>query len=163
MWPADGPPAPDPPPLGAYLAVTSSLAASVIIAAALFPGLLSTTVSCRAVELALALLAAALGWVVLSMLGEEGRLNSRGETLLPRWRRMDREGALGDTDMALREAILDLRGGAEVRAVVGRLERGTHHGDGLGEGRAGRCYRVALGMLREEWAGVRGRLDVKII
>ena len=42
--------------------------------------------------------------------------------------------------------------------MLGRLQEGTHGGDELGEGRARRCYGVAVGMLGEEWAGewVRG-------
>ena len=48
--------------------------------------------------------------------------------------------------------------GGDVAGSLARLEKGTHRGDGLGEGRARRCYGVAVGMLEEEWAGewVRG-------
>jgi len=46
-----------------------------------------------------------------------------------------------------------LLGGGDVAGAVTVLQEGTHGGDGLGEGRARRCYGVALGMLGEEWAG----------
>jgi len=89
---------------------------------------------------------------------EEGRLNARGETMLPRWRRVDKTAAFARTDRALREGVGELLRGGDVPGAVARLERGTHRGDGLPEGRARRCYGVAVGMLEEEWAGewVRG-------
>jgi len=131
----------------------SSLGISLALATVLLPDLLEGPVPCRVVELLAALLAAALAWLLLGLAGEEGRLNARGGTMLPRWRRVDRAGALARTDRALREGIKDLLRGGDVAGAVARLEEGTHGGDGLGEGRARRCYGVAMGMLEEEWAG----------
>ena len=154
-WPAEES-ATDPlpsAPTGWYLALTSSLAVTVVLATALFPGLLESPVPCHAFELAAALLAAALVWLLLGLSGEEGRLNARGETMLPRWRRVDRAAAFARTDGALREGVGELLRGGDVSGAVARLERGTHRGDGLPEGRARRCYGVAVGMLGEAWVG----------
>ena len=143
---------------GWYLAIASSVAISIVLASALFPGLLDSPIPCRAFELATALLAAVLIWLLLGMVGEEDRLNARGETLLPRWRRVDRRRVLERTERALREGIEDLAGGGDVVGAVARLQAGTHRGDALPAGRARRCYEVAVRMLEEEWAGewVRG-------
>jgi hypothetical protein len=152
-WPADGPTSGPSAPTGWYLAITSSAAVTIVLATVLFPGLLGSPVPCRAFELAAALLAAALLWLLLGLSGEEGRLNAMGETMLPRWRRVDRAATFSRTDRALREGIGDLLRGGDVAGAVARLQRGTHRGNGLGEGRARRCYGVAVGMLEEAWAG----------
>ena len=60
---------------------------------------------------------------------------------------------LARTERALREGIEDLVGGGDVAGAVAHLRAGTHGGDALPEGRARRCYEVAVGMLEEEWAG----------
>ena len=83
-WPADGPTSSPSAPTGWYLAVTSSLAISIVFASALFPGLLEGPVLCKPIELASALLGAVLVWLLLGLADEEGRLNAGGETMLPR-------------------------------------------------------------------------------
>ena len=143
-WPAVEP---VPIPIGQSLAVLATMASTIVLVTLLFPTSLEgpLPILCTPVELLMAILAATLAWLVLTMVGEEGRLNARGETLL--WRRVDRRRALVRTERALRRCIEDLARGGGIAGIIRGLQVVTHGGDALPDGRARWCYDVAIGIL----------------
>ena len=72
----------------------------------------------RPIDIVICVLDLVLIWFVVAMFGEEGCIDSRGETMLPRWMRVNLVRAQELTERALKEGVEELFGSEDTAGAV---------------------------------------------